>query len=253
MPLLITASDDYLEKGFYTDSNSKGESRIEIPKLSIDPNGYYLIKVVILHKTDSTPVFLPEGKIIGQKEIEITEAKEPSHSLFEDVFYGNGLVQVVRLLLYFLIGIVLVLIGFGGYITIDNWKDKKKREQNIKGLQLEDSVKKMYIDKGFDFYLERILDLDLKESEKYFKVKQYIMAGKDNKDPEEYERVERQYKYYNELIRKGFIIEEDDHTIRVNEKIKESVEKIYGRIRGKEKNNSSEIYRSIEEIIGLNK
>ena len=125
VPLLLSASNNHIEKNFRIDTIAKGTSRIEIPKITLDVEDNYEIKIVLLHDIDSIPEFYPEGKISGQKSIVINETPLSNLTFWSVTLGGNWLVQVVRFLSYFLAGFLLLL----GIDFVMNKIDDKKRKQ----------------------------------------------------------------------------------------------------------------------------
>lgn len=98
----------------------------------LEPDEFFELKLLITHRTDSTPRIVALGKVAGQKLIEvgnsITEAKDSSKASFwQAAFSGGILTQGVRTLCY---GLLLLTI-LGAVIAVlvnSNTEKQTKRE-----------------------------------------------------------------------------------------------------------------------------
>jgi hypothetical protein len=239
IPLLLSASDSYIEESFYKDMNidlyTKTNSIIELPKTILDIDDNYVIKVVLLHDIDSIPKFNAVGKITGQKRIVFNEAQENNHSFWSSTFGGIWSIHFVRFWIYFIIGLALLL--FVNYLASKNEekKVKKKRKNEIITYEtntndsLTSSVKDEYINNGaiainslYSIFMENESEI----TEKYRKMAQYILQRKNNIDIDDFSRVKKEYNMYNDYIRKSFFSLNNDLSIAFNINVKESIIKL---------------------------
>lgn len=234
IPVLISSSGDYLEKSFVVDTNAKGKSVIELPKMTIDSKDSYVIKVVLLHDVDSTPRFHTVGKIIGQKGIEIKENIEADKELKSTAIYS--------ILIGFLLAVLLVYMVMIWEEMVSSKKDIKRREKQLKidGMEREDeirelqnimpSVKDEYIKNGY--WAIALLELifsnkeESKTSEEYRKMNRYVRCN-THAPKEEYEKVEDEYNLYNHYIEEGYFLLNEDFTITYNLDAIDSVKNLY--------------------------
>jgi hypothetical protein len=107
--------------------------KLEFSQVIIESGEFFIIKFLVLHRTDSIPIILSFGKIAGQKLIDVVNSADVKEELtfWQRVYTGNTWVQILRLISYFLIVVVIivvfVLIGSG----IDDLRDKKRKIRNI--------------------------------------------------------------------------------------------------------------------------
>ena len=108
-PILILASNDYLTDNVKILSNSN--NIVTFPKILIDSNDFFIIKILVLHDIDKRPLVVPKGKISGQKVIEVftTESISEPVSLTHQTFYGNTIIQFFRVFTYGFIGLALIM------------------------------------------------------------------------------------------------------------------------------------------------
>lgn len=272
VPLLISASNDHIEKNFHTDTTSKGRSEINIPKLSLDIKENYVIKIVLLRNIDSIPMFYPEGKIIGQKNIAINQILKSDLSIWKELFDGNWLVQIVRFFSYLTVIMLLLLL----IDTIDTAiekkeyekrnkqrkeKELKQREKAIEQKEEEISeistiipiVKEEYINNGYASisYLDTIYRYndELKVTEKYRRMSRFIMNEKNNVTEEEYARVKEEFEKYNYYIEKKFFILNEDLSITFNKEAKLSTIELYRFLN--DKRQATNRYRTVNEILNI--
>lgn len=257
VPFLLSATNENIQKNFHTDPKSKGNSRIEIPKLSIDIGDNYIIKIVLLHNADSIPEFYREGKIVGQKEIYINKIQKPSVTFWSRTFEGVWWAQIVRLVSYSIIGFALFFAVISLIEKIQDANRKKKREKAIKQreeeiskLNLMLSIKEEYINyirnNGRYYYINDIddyigpdsiimtlykiytMDDEAKITDRFQKMSDLIKYGRNNHSEEDYYRVKNKYEEYKYFINKGYLILNNrDMSITFNNEAKESIIKLF--------------------------
>ncbi len=253
VPFLLSSSGSYIDNTFYVDTNVKGGSKIEIPKLAIDENDKYLIKVVLLHDEDSIPQFHTIGKIIGQKEIDIKE---------EYINKNSKKISVYSIL----VGIVVAIIAMGFNYLLDTIIDKKvvkwklkQKEEELRRIKNEidnlpdimPAIKEEYITNGYPsialLELFFITENEPAATNEYRKMTRYLHNNKSNSD-EDYKTVKREYDKYQSYIEKGFIILNEDFSITFNKEAKESVKRLLGFLREK-RELTQKTSRSLKDIL----
>ncbi len=283
IPILLSASNENIEKNFCTDTIAKGNSKIEIPKLSLDIGDNYVIKIVLLHNADSIPEFHREGKIVGQKDIIINPIQKPAPTFWSMTFEGIWWVQLIRLVSYSLLGfaILLAIVSLSDKINeIHQKKNRKKeieqrkeeikqREQEISKLNIIPSVKDEYLkflntrdtdyaDNSFwlipvisDLYRMYSFDNEANITKRFLKMHTYLQREVSNMDSEEYNRVKEKYDAYSYYIKNGFLIlNKSNNSITFNTNAKESIFNLQTYLSVKEnETNTSKPLRTIDEII----
>lgn len=247
------------------DTSSKGKTFIEMPRVPLDIDAYFLVKVKILHHADIEPSFIPKGKIIGQNEIKIVDniGEEKKLSFGALTFGGNWLVQLVRFLSYFVIGIVIFLGIIYLIIKIDDSKDQKKdknrklrqqseiehRKEQLKSLDnLCQTVFDEYSQEGYHV-IQELYDLynnSTEESitEKYRKIVHYFACS--DTTTYEGEKVRKEFEKFNDYFKKQFIYLSNDFTVTFNMDAKQSVERI---IEALNKPRNIEKEKTVDEIL----
>lgn len=253
VPVLLSSTGGYIDNTFFVDTNVKGGTRIEIPKLAIDKNDNYIIKVVLLHDIDSIPRFQTQGKIIGQKKIEIKEE------------YEDAKPKKISIL-SIIVGLVFALFVFGLNSLLDTvidrkiakWRSKqsdeelRRKKKEIDNLpDIMPTVKEEYLTNGYPsialLELFFIAEDESAVTNEYRKMTRYLQNNKSNSD-EDYKTVKREYDKYQSYIEKGFIILHEDFSITFNKEAKESVKRLLGFHREK-RELAQKTSRSINDIL----
>ena len=258
-PHLASASSDHIERNFHTDTTAKGHSKIYFPKLSLDIGDNYVVKIVLLRKTDSIPKFYPEGKITGQKCITINYKREAIPSFWSNRLAKSCLTIFASLLLAYTI---ITLISKNQdkkwrqesemQKIVKKQKEKQYREDEIKELlHILPSIKEDYINDG-DYKLWKLdwifrFENESETTEKYRKLYQFITRREKDIDEEDFNRVKEEYDNYNYYIEKCYLILHQDISITYNKEAQESILKLYDFL--KEKRKAENTYRSINKIL----
>lgn len=282
VPILLSASNESIIKNFHTDTIAKGNSEIEIPKLSLDIGDNYVIKIVLLHNADSIPEFHREGKIVGQKSIDLNPIQKPTPSFWSMTFEGIWWVHLIRLVSYSILGFALVL-AVGSLVEKIRENNRKRiakkaikqKEEDIIKLNIIPSIKDEYIknihignwyfpyfddqraiDRIRTLYFIYTNDNEAKITERYQKMVNFINRGKyyDNFNDEEFNRVREKYDEYNDFIKKNYFILHRDMSITFHKDAKESVMKLFDFLIDKEQKPSFADYkprRSVDEILNV--
>lgn len=113
-PTLLHGSNAYIQEQLkLTESQNikTGKFSVAFSPLIMEPREYFDIKLLLLHPANSVPIITPIGKIAGIAEsFQLKNMKaETSPSFYYKVFSGDVLVQLVRLISYFMGMIFAVL------------------------------------------------------------------------------------------------------------------------------------------------
>ncbi len=117
---------DRLESHFISYNNDS--IYVSIPKIALDKDEYYIIKIGVIHNNDSIPELFCVGKIVGQKQIYIRNM-EDQEGIFYKAFNGDWISQIIRLICY---GIVLILIVIGLLILTISITDHVEQSHFLK-------------------------------------------------------------------------------------------------------------------------
>jgi len=190
MPEIIATSNHYLKNRLLIKIDHNGQ--ILLNDLIIEPNQFYIIKILVLYKHDSNPSISSIGKIAGQSDIPIlhSESSKENKGIWKELFVGNIIIQLGRLLSY---GLLMTIVLIGTIISyqklIDIINKRKKRRfvdnyQNEKGYkynEIDDVLFNAFINnEPIDFMLREYLNdettlqhdykkyLDLNSTDKLF-------------------------------------------------------------------------------------
>jgi LPS O-antigen subunit length determinant protein (WzzB/FepE family) len=129
-PELVATSNDYIKKNLEIRFDSLG--KLTFSDIILEPNEYFTIKLLILHKTNETPILHSAGKIAGVKDIPIVnlvQQNKAEKSFWEITFSGNIFSQLLRALSYTLVVILIIVIIA---ITTDSISDKKRKSRRVR-------------------------------------------------------------------------------------------------------------------------
>lgn len=130
-PIITEYSNDYLKEKL-TITRNKSNNPI-FPNAILEPNDYFKLKVILLHKIGSTPHIMPIGKIVNVKSIRITNYKDNNveQSKWNHIFSGSGAIQVSRLIAYGFVFLAL-LVAYGlSSEALRDWMKKRIRIKSV--------------------------------------------------------------------------------------------------------------------------
>lgn len=157
-PELIGASSAYLASNLTIITESP--SRVTFPKVILNEDAWFAVKVLILHKEGTTPNIKPIGEIAGAKPIDLVAMPRPDESKsFWRRTYGETLVvQVVRLLTYplgLIICIALIVLPIVGLTSSLETHRRNIHVRDFKSItdislvESDDSIFQWYVDTGY--------------------------------------------------------------------------------------------------------
>ena len=236
-PTLLHSSTVHIKDIYVANSDSlEDECFVTIPRISLDVEDNYTIRVVLLHSADKTPKFLPEGKIVGQKTIEFLDLKAPEPGFWSIVFAGRWYVHIVRFFIYlFVIAIAGVLFGII-LSQISDAVSKRKRKNRMVELskkeKLVESVVKDYIDNGEGVIVQLHELFSKNENEistQYAKSKGFVRSKRaleiNNRNAVLFHR--SRYHRIQKMIDKGYLEVKEKDSIAFNKEAKQTVRAIY--------------------------
>lgn len=266
-PQVINASSNYIKKNLKIVAYSKQE--INFSQIILEPNEFYTIKLLILHKIGQSPRVNSIGKIAGQKEILVVNPidSRKEASFLELAFSGNFWVQISRLLLYFLSAIMLIAILIVASVQIESYRGNRKKKKLIAEFKnLEDYEYSRIDDALFDryrkkegvavlknmYYLtksEKILNKKYSKLKESFKSKEY--RGFTSTDEAEFVRFDRDgddhWHVINLMLTDGLVFREDNKLV-INQGMKYSLNKFILFLREKGELKKSNFRTRLQEV-----
>jgi len=250
-PQLIQTSNDYLSRNVkFTDYQ---KNKISFSRVIIESGEFFIVKLLVLHRTDTIPKIISFGKIAGQKSINVVssiDVKEET-TFWNKVFSGNIWTQLLRLLSYFIAGVLIVLFFVFLSEQIDSYTNKKRRIKllndfkNLKSYQytrMDDAIFDRY-KKNDSQTFQRMLKLienEEKLNETYktltekLKSKEYKRFGRFDDENNEIRYFDEpdNFSIINEMINDGILFKEQDH-LAINQAMKDTLEKFVGFLKEK--------------------
>jgi len=123
-PELIESSSQYLKEKMQVQIDSSG--KLNFSKVILESGEYFVLKLLILHKSNTLPAIIPTGKVAGMKQILVTNSLEQKDEkpFLVKVFSGSLFVQTVRSVVYFICVAILILIVAFSSDAISNARGK---------------------------------------------------------------------------------------------------------------------------------
>lgn len=235
-PVLLESSTEYIRAKFADNDSIVKTSFINIPKLALDVDDYFIVKLVILHESKDSPGFLPEGKISGQKNIAVNPIQAPQPDFWVTAFSGSFLVQIVRLFAYLIAAIIALILTAAIISYISDIVDKQKRKKFIKNVSKNGSISKAVKDEYVNNGPDRIVDLykvyqnsEADITKKYQQAKKFFVSKNAllKRNRQVYDYNFRKFELYRQMLEDGYMSITDDDKITFNKDVKKSIEKIY--------------------------
>lgn len=235
-PVLLESSTEYIQSKFTENDSVVKTSFINIPKLALDVDDYFVVKLVILHETKDSPRFIPEGKISGQKVIAVNPIQAPQPDFWTTVFFGSMLVQLVRLIAYLMAAVIVLILTVAIVAYVSDKVDKQKRRKFIRNLSknvgILEVVKDEYINNGYANIMAMYQVYQSSEAEitnKYQQLRKRILNKSSFPEKKSliYDINSERYELYRQMIEKGYMSITEDEKILYNKETKKSVESIY--------------------------
>lgn len=237
-PQIIETSNNYISRNLQIINYTKDQ--FNFSNIILERGEFYIVKFLVLHKKNINPTIISVGKIADQKNISIVNAidvknKEP---FFEKVYFGSFWVQLLRLLTYFLLGIIITLIIAYLSSTFDTFTAKRRRKKLLQEFKKNEDYSYTKIDEPIferfinnDYYELKDMHILLKDEEKlnnnYIKSKQ---ESKNNK----FRRIENRRKIVynnqdsdiiNKMIKDGILFKNEERLV-INQPMKDTIDKL---------------------------
>lgn len=232
-PVLLESSTDYIRAKFGNDIVVK-TSFINIPKLALDVDDYFVVKLVILHEVDVVPSFIPIGKISGQKDIVVNPIRAPQPNFWITTFSGTFMVQIVRIFAYLIAAIIVILLMVAIVSVFDDYFKKKKRKRLIKELQnnksISNMVKETYVNQGASRIVDirKVFQCPEKEISERYKAGINLL---NNNSHHAHNRLNisaiKQVELYRQMLEEGYMFLNEVDNISFNKEAVSSVSKLY--------------------------
>lgn len=239
-PEIIQTSSDYLDR------NAKIKSyqfdKISLSQVILESGEYYIIKLLVIHKTDKIPEIKSFGKIAGQKRISVFNSidvkDEPN--FWQKVYQGNIWVQLLRLLSYFLAVVLVIILIIVISEKIDTVRQNKRRRRLIsdfKGLKsyeytrMDDAIFDRYQEKGANSF--RHMQKLLKDENELNKIYSKLTQELKSKEFRRYRKFDSETRIYydrddwsliNEMTSDGILFKENSK-LTINQAMTDTLNK----------------------------
>lgn len=230
-PEIIQSSNPYLSRNVKFKSNQ--DETVIFSKVIIESGEYFILKLLVLHKKEKIPNIISFGKIAGQQKIEVVNAVDVKEEMtfLKRAYFGDFWTQLLRLVSYFIFGLVIIIIIIAISDKIDLAKERKRKKKNIDDFQKQKTYQYTRMDDAiFDRYFEndgyqlirisklieddKILNNRYKELSKKVKSKEYRRFREGGEG----------WSTINEMLNDGIVFKENERLI-VNQAMRDTLEK----------------------------
>lgn len=172
-PELISSTNDYL-KSSLADIEIDTLNRVFLPKVIIEPQESFTLKVLTISKSNANTSISPFGKIAGINKFKVlkNERKEKELSYWEKLTLGNFGIHALRFFLYIICVIIFGLFFSLLVSSVNDFFEKKKIKKHIKKYK---NNTKLEVDENMNKVFE--IYKDYKES--FIKKSQSILSKED--------------------------------------------------------------------------
>ncbi|QWZ84818.1 hypothetical protein [Aeromonas sp. FDAARGOS 1404] len=219
-PSLVSASNKYLEDKLLI---TQTKNSILFSNVILESNEYFEIKVLVLHPVGTTPEIQSIGKIAGVRTINVVSGENPvdERSFFSSTFGGGLLKNIIRTTTYGTIFILLLGAMIALASSLDELKDKSRRKALVKTFKEFDGEKLAESDDYFfDLYINghrsslKYAYETIKKPNKKIHIDYFISSETKGKSIVE---IEQDIK--TELINRGFLRQENENLIALDERL----------------------------------
>ena len=235
LPEVIQVSNDYLKRNVKIEVYDN--KSINFSQVILESGEYYIIKLLVLHKTDSIPEIISYGKIAGQTNIQVVNTIDVKEELsfWEMVYYGNIWVQLLRLVSYFIVVclIILAIVGISSIITEKReTKRKKKNIVEFKSLKtyqyskMDDAIFDRYKSNGMYIFedIQKLIEDEGKLNTTYEKLSQRLKNKKYRRDYSYTRFTDDEWRTIKKMIEDGIVFW-DKEKLTINQAMKETLDK----------------------------
>ncbi len=219
-PSLVSASNKYLEEKLLI---TQTKNSILFSNVILESNEYFEIKVLVLHPVGTTPEIQSIGKIAGVRSIDIVsgESSVDERSFFSSTFGGGVLKNILRTTTYGTLFILLIGAMLALASSIDELKNKLRRKELVKTFKEFDGEKLV---EGDDYFFNLYINghrsslkyayETIKKPNKKIHIDYYLSNENRGKSIVE---IEQEIK--TELINRGFLLQENENLIALDERL----------------------------------
>lgn len=158
-PKVISTSNDYLKENAKVELDSLGF--VHLPKLIIEGQENYTIRLLILHKNGVEPKIKGQGKIAGQKDwiaVISNYTKKSELRFWDRLIQGNIWIHIIRLIIYLFTLIIVVLAISIPIALISDAISEKKKKNRVKNYKNKKGIENSpETDAVFELYLNNSL------------------------------------------------------------------------------------------------
>lgn len=259
-PEIIQTSDDYLKRNLKIQEYPAGDY-ISFSQVILESGEFYIVKFLILHKKNDAPKIISLGKIAGQKRITVVNSADvkTEQSFWVNTYEGNVWTQLLRLISYFLAGVLIIVLIIVISEQIDSKREKKRKRKIIddfKGLKtyeytrMDDALFDRYKSEGGRHLqqMDNLLKDENELNETYKKISEELKSKEfrrhrriqDDKLRLFYEQ--NSWSLIHEMINDGIIFNEQD-ALRINQAMKDTLEKFLAFLKEKGEFKKERIFR----------
>lgn len=240
-PEIIKTSNDYLNRNLKIVNYQN--SIVTFSQVILEPDEYFIVKLLILHKKDALPQISSIGKIAGQREIKVVnsvDVKEET-SFIKSTFQGAIWMQLLRLLSYFLVGVIIIIAIVFTSQKIDDAKENKRKVKIVEGFKQTKNYSYTRMDDAlFDRYLRygyySISDIKtvIKDDNELNEIYTKLSTQLKSKEFRRFRKIDENglHHYYdydswttiNEMIKDGIVIKDNDK-LSINQAMKDTLNK----------------------------
>ena len=231
---ILSASNDYIEQAFDQFIPEGANSFLDLPKVALDINDYYIFSFAIMHDISVVPSLKPVGKILGQKSLEIVfPSSKEQLPFFERVFYGDIWAHLFRVLMGLVIVFVIAFLGAVGIVGSESASEKKRTLKLLNELSTSKRVlsfiKEDIINNGvedIEFAYEQ-MEKGVDELNKQYSEAKAYLEKEENLLNSDFEAYRRKYAGCSSLFSKGYLEIDPEGKISIPNAVKESVDIVY--------------------------
>lgn len=127
-PEFVSSNTSHIKEKYLDFDNVSTDHFLDIPRISLDKNDFYSISFLVLHNKSDSPILLPTGKIIGQKELLVSPPKETT--VWSQLMEGDRKFLVMFIGTFCFIGVMFFLLSL--YLIFSKQELRiTQREENL--------------------------------------------------------------------------------------------------------------------------
>lgn len=233
-PLLYHACNSHIEERFYDQLLTSTDNLIEIPRISLDIDDWYTISFSVIHDNSVNPTFDSVGKVIGQRDIQIlsSHSDENEESIWRLLFKGNLMVNVLRLLVFTVIGLLIAVFFAFIATTLSDMLIERQFARARSQIAQDSSIQSFIRDDYLNYYCSYAEDannyyqLGVTELNKLYKLLNVSLSNPRTLSEHEMKDTYQELNKIERLISKGYLICDSSGVISIPIGAPESVKKV---------------------------